>query len=67
MQKQIDKEKKDGLILDPMQIAQQAQTDMATGGDGGTGGAPTPPPKPKTNEGVQDDYSPSLKMISRVL
>jgi hypothetical protein len=67
MQKQIEKEKKEGLILDPMQIAQQAQTDMATGGDGGTGGAPTPPPKPKTNESVQDDYSPTLKMISRVL
>ena len=67
MQKQIDKEKKEGLILDPMQIAQQAQTDMATGGDGGTGGAPTPPPKPKTNESMQDDYSPSLKMITRVL
>lgn len=67
MQKQIDKEKQQGLILDPMQIAQQAQQDMATGGDGGTGGAPPPPPKTKTNESLHEDYSPSLKMITRVV
>lgn len=62
MQKQIEKEKAEGLILDPMQIAQQAQVDMATGGDGGTGGAPPAPAKPKT-----EDYSPSMKMLARVL
>lgn len=69
MQKQIDKERAAGLILDPMEIAQQAQFDMATGGAGGVAGAPTPPPsvqRPKT-ESVNEDYSPSLKMITRVV
>ena len=65
MQKQIDKERAAGLILDPMEIAQQAQLDMATGGAGGVANAP-PPNKPKT-ESVNESYSPSLKMITRVL
>ena len=41
MQKEIDKEKEAGLILDPMQIAQQAQTDLSQG-TGGTASGPAP-------------------------
>ena len=66
LKKQIDKEMKDGLILDPQQIAIQAQQDMALGGDGGGAGASkTPAPSKSKNENV--DYSPSIKMITRVL
>jgi hypothetical protein len=68
LKKQIDKEMKDGLILDPQQIAMQAQQDMALGGDGGGAGASKPAAPAKTkSEGVSGDYSPSVKMITRLL
>ena len=82
MQKQIDKEKADGLIMDPMQIAQQGQQELmnpdgvggATGGGGG--GAPVPAPNPSPQDNAQtprgdlslnNDYTPSMRMLQRVL
>jgi hypothetical protein len=68
LKKQIKKETDEGLILDPQQIALQAQQDMALGGDGGGAGGGAKPAAPKAkNEGVNVDYSPSMKMITRVL
>jgi hypothetical protein len=68
LKKQIKKETDEGLILDPQQIALQAQQDMALGGDGGGAGGGAKPASPKAkNESVSGDYSPSMKMITRVL
>jgi hypothetical protein len=83
MQKQIDKEKADGLIMDPLQIAQQGQQELmnpdgvggATGGGGG-GSAPVPSPNPSPQDNAQtprgdlslnNDYTPSMRMLQRVL
>ena len=68
LKKQIKKETDEGLILDPQQIAMQAQQDMALGGDGGGAGGGAKPAAPKTkSESVSAEYSPSMKMITRVL
>jgi hypothetical protein len=82
MQKEIDKEKEAGLILDPMQIAQQAQTDL-TQGTGGTASGPAPqsadaaPPTgpsesagssgPKGDLSLNNEYIPPFKMLNRIL
>ena len=58
MQKEIDKEKEAGLILDPMQIAQQAQTDLSQG-TGGTASGPAPQSAPApTSSGSSDSSAP---------
>jgi hypothetical protein len=86
MQKQIDKEKADGLIMDPLQIAQQGQQELmnpdGAGGAGGAvgaggGGAPAPAASPAGQDTTQatpkgdislnNDYTPSMRMLQRVL
>jgi hypothetical protein len=77
MQKQIDAEKEAGLIMDPAQIAQQGQAELAAGGSasgagGDTAGAPAPAqdqasPSPKGDLSLNNEYTPSMRMISRVL
>ena len=84
MQKQIDKEKAAGLIMDPMQIAQQGQQELlnpdgagaAGAGAGGGGGAPIPAPNPSPQDNAQtpkgdlslnNDYTPTMRMLQRVL
>jgi hypothetical protein len=85
MQKQINKEKAAGLIMDPMQIAQQGQQELmnpdgAGGGGGAAGGAPAPAdantgsapesdskPAPKGDLSLNNEYSPALRMLQRVL
>jgi hypothetical protein len=58
MQKEIDKEKEAGLILDPMQIAQQAQSDLSQG-TGGTASGPAPQSAPEaTASGSSDSSAP---------
>ena len=83
MQKQIDKEKAAGLIMDPMQIAQQGQQELmnpdgagGAGAGGGGGGAPVPAPNPSPQDSAQtpkgdlslnNDYTPTMRMLQRVL
>jgi hypothetical protein len=82
MQKQIDKEKAAGLIMDPMQIAQQGQQELmnpdgaGAAGAGGGGGAPVPAPNPSPQDNAQtpkgdlslnNDYTPTMRMLQRVL
>ena len=82
MQKQIDKEKAAGLIMDPLQIAQQGQQELmnpdgAGGGVAGGGGvAPVPAPNPSPQDNAQtpkgdlslnNDYTPTMRMLQRVL
>jgi hypothetical protein len=77
MQKQIDAEKEAGLIMDPAQIAQQGQAELAAGGGapgagGDTAGAPAAAqdqasPSPKGDLSLNNEYTPSMRMISRVL
>jgi hypothetical protein len=81
MQKQIDKEKAAGLIMDPMQIAQQGQQELmnpdgAGGAGGGGGGAPVPAPNPSPQDNAQtprgdlslnNEYTPAMRMLQRVL
>jgi hypothetical protein len=81
MQKQIDKEKAAGLIMDPMQIAQQGQQELmnpdgAGGAVGGGGGAPAPAPNPAPQDTTQtpkgdlslnNEYTPTMRMLQRVL
>jgi hypothetical protein len=79
MQKEIDKEKEAGLILDPMQIAQQAQTDLAQGTGGTASGpasqsAPDATPSgssdssaPKGDLSLNNEYIPPFKMLNRIL
>ena len=55
MQQQIKKEKKAGLIIDPMQIAQQGAAELA-GQDGAGGGAPQP--ADTANAGGSDSPTP---------
>lgn len=55
MQQQIKKEKKAGLIIDPMQIAQQGAAELA-GQDGAGGGAPQP--TDTANAGGSDSPTP---------
>ena len=82
MQKEIDKEKEAGLILDPMQIAQQAQTDLSQG-TGGTASGPAPqsadaapssgPSESTKSSGpsgdlsLNNEYIPPFKMLNRIL
>jgi hypothetical protein len=83
MQKQIDKEKAEGLIMDPMQIAQQGQQELmnpdgAGGGGAGAGGAPAPADaapatqdttqaSPKGDLSLNNEYTPAMRMLHRVL
>jgi len=82
MQKQIDKEKAAGLIMDPMQIAQQGQQELMNpdgaggAGGGGGGGAPVPAPNPSPQDNAQtprgdlslnNEYTPTMRMLQRVL
>jgi hypothetical protein len=82
MQDQIDAEKKAGLIMDPMQIAQQGQQELmnpdGAGGAGGVtgGGAPAPASNPAPQDNAQspkgdlslnNDYTPTMRMLQRVL
>jgi hypothetical protein len=83
MQKQIDKEKADGLIMDPLQIAQQGQQELMNpdgvggasgGGDGGSAPVPAPNPSPQDNAqtprgdlSLNNDYTPTMRMLQRVL
>jgi len=81
MRKQIDKEKAAGLIMDPMQIAQQGQQELTNpdGAGGGGGGGGTPPPDvapassgqesaaPKGDLSLNNDYTPAMRMLQRVL
>jgi hypothetical protein len=79
MQKEIDKEKEAGLILDPMQIAQQAQTDLSQG-TGGTASGPAPQSDPdatpsgssdssapKGDLSLNNEYTPPFKTLNRIL
>ena len=81
--KQIDKEKAEGLIMDPAQIAQQGQQElMNPDGAGGaaTGNTPTPAPAdsapagqdkaeatPKGDLSLNNEYTPVMRMLHRVL
>ena len=78
MQKQIDKEKAAGLIMDPMQIAQQGQQElMNPDGTGGGGGAPAPAadatpaanptPQPKGDLSLGETLTPPLRMLGRAI
>jgi hypothetical protein len=81
MQKQIDKEKAEGLIMDPMQIAQQGQQELmnpdGTAGGNGAGAQQdqsSPPPtqdntqsSPKGDLSLNNSYTPAMRMLQRVL
>jgi hypothetical protein len=83
MQKQIDQEKEAGLIMDPMQIAQQGQQELmnpdgAGGGGAGAGGVPAPASTapatqdttqapPKGDLSLNNEYTPAMRMLHRVL
>jgi len=83
MQDQIDAEKKAGLIMDPMQIAQQGQQELmnpdGTGGAGGAAGGGVAPAvdatsapaasaqSPKGDISLNNDYTPAMRMLQRVL
>jgi hypothetical protein len=80
MQKQIDKEKAAGLIMDPMQIAQQGQQELMNpdGAGGAVGGGGTPAPDasqapqndtaaPKGDLSLNNSYTPAMRMLQRVL
>jgi hypothetical protein len=79
MRKQIDAEKKAGLIMDPMQIAQQGQQElMNPDGAGGAGSgaatpaanatpAASPTPQPKGDLNLGETSSPSLRMLGRAI
>ena len=84
MEKEIDKEKEEGKILNPQDIAAQAQQDLAAGGGdgGGGGGAQAPAPLPASDSGsdavstssqikgdlsLNNEYTPTMRMLSRVL
>ena len=82
MQKEIDKEKEAGLILDPMQIAQQAQTDLSQG-TGGTASGPAPqsadaaPPSgpsestkssgPSGDLSLNNEYTPKYSTLKKIV
>ena len=86
MQDQIGAEKKAGLIMDPMQIAQQGQQELmnpdgAGGAGGAAGGGAAPAPdatsapaaaaggaqSPKGDISLNNDYTPAMRMLQRVL
>ena len=77
MRKQIDAEKKAGLIMDPMQIAQQGQQELMNPDGAGGGGAPAasatpdatpaPSPAPKGDLSLGETVSPSLRMLGRAI
>jgi hypothetical protein len=81
MRKQIDAEKAAGLIMDPMQIAQQGQQELmnpdgaggapaAAPAGGDAGGAPAPAQDSAPVKGdlsLNNDYTPSMRMLQRVL
>jgi hypothetical protein len=81
MREQIDAEKSAGLIIDPMQIAQQGQQELqADMADAKTGNAPTTTPVPNTSPesgdvadnkpmkgdlSLRESYSPTIRMLKR--
>jgi hypothetical protein len=82
MRKQIDAEKAAGLIMDPMEIAQQGQQELtnpdgAGGGGDASGAAPTdsapaaaPTPASSAVKGdlsLKESYSPTMRMIQRLV
>ena len=82
MRKQIDAEKAAGLIMDPMEIAQQGQQELMNPDGAGSGGgaagaapadsAPAAAPTPassavKGDLSLKESYSPSLRMIQRLV
>lgn len=83
MDKQIEKERKEGKIMDPQQIAAQGQAELAADTAGAaTDNAPTSPAisNASTESGdtadnrpvkgdlsLKEDYSPSMRMIKRIL
>ena len=75
MRKQIDAEKAAGLIMDPMQIAQQGQQELMNPDGGSTGGAdagaatpaPAPSPQPKGDLSLGETVSPPLRMLGRAI
>ena len=81
MRKQIDTEKAAGLIMDPMEIAQQGQQELtnpdgagSSGGASGAAPADTTPAAPtpassavKGDLSLKESYSPSLRMIQRLI
>jgi hypothetical protein len=84
MEKEIEKEKEEGKILNPQDLAAQAQQDlMDPGGAGGGGSAPAAPaPLPASDSGsdsvssssqtkgdlsLNNEYTPAMRMLSRVL
>ena len=83
MDKQIEKEKEEGKIMDPQQIAAQGQAELAADTSGAaTGNAPTSPPisnaSPDSGDvadnqpvkgdlSLKENYSPAMRMIKRVL
>ena len=75
MRKQIDAEKAAGLIMDPMQIAQQGQQELMNPDGGSTGGAdagaatpaPAPSPQPKGDLSLGETISPPLRMLGRAI
>ena len=78
MQKEIDKEKEEGKILDPQQIAMQAQQDLSADGGSSGGSSPaapaapapaadTAPSQPKGDLSLNNEYTPAMRMLARVL
>jgi hypothetical protein len=83
MDKQIEKEKEEGKIMDPQQIAAQGQAELAADTAGAaTDNAPTSPAisnaSPESGDvadnqpvkgdlSLKEDYSPAMRMIKRVL
>ena len=83
MRDQIDEEKAAGLIIDPMQIAQQGQAELAADTAGAkVDNAPTTTPvsnvSPESGDtadnrpvkgdlSLKESYSPALRMLSRVV
>ena len=83
MDKQIEKEKEEGKIMDPQQIAAQGQAELAADTAGAaTDNAPTSPAisnaSPESGDiadnqpikgdlSLKENYSPSMRMIKRVL
>jgi hypothetical protein len=86
MEKEIEKEKEEGKILNPQDLAAQAQQELtdpgAGGGAGGGAGAAAPAPLPASDSGsdsvstgsqikgdlsLNNEYTPTMRMLSRVL
>ena len=82
MRKQIDAEKAAGLIMDPMEIAQQGQQELmnpdgagAAGSSGGASGGAAPADTTsatssapvKGDLSLKESYSPTMRMIQRLV